>query len=140
MTESLAELNHNPDLSVTIRVGTEHFGDGVITLVIRGDGLVAVEQRQAGATTRSEARLATEAVAELGRALDQQRFSAVRPTSPLRLPGDTQLVLEIARGDSPVFRASLWAADRFQDRELDEILRIADATIFDATAGRLGQR
>ena len=37
-----------------------------------------------------------------------------------------------------MFTNQIWYADRYKDRDLDAIIRIADAVIHEVTKGRLG--
>ena len=60
MEDTLRALDRTPDAVVTLRYGTEHFANGLITLRIHGDGRVEVEQLRAGTRTLDELRLPAE--------------------------------------------------------------------------------
>jgi hypothetical protein len=134
MDDSLRSLDHQPDLSISLRQGTEHFRDGQITLTVHGDGRAEVEQLRAGTTTRTQARLPAARVTEIGRALADHRFTAPRTTSLPREPGDTPLVLRAERPGAAPLEIQLWYADRYQDRDLDAIIKLADAVIQEVRA------
>jgi hypothetical protein len=139
MDDPLRAFDRHPTDTVTIRFGTEHFGNGEITLAVRGDGAVRVDQRAAGATTHYGAQLDAARIVALGRVLADHRFTAPRTSTLPRNPGDTQLVLRLSGGGVPAFETTIWYADRFGDRDLDEILRAADDVLYTASGGKLGQ-
>ena len=139
MDDPLRALDRHPATTITIRYGTEHFGRGQITLTIRGDGAVDVEQRFAGTVTTYAAHLDGKQLAELGRALADHHFTAPRTSTLPRKPGDTQLVLRLSGPDAPPFETTIWYADRYKDHDLDAILRIANDVLYSASGGKLGQ-
>lgn len=139
MDDSIRALDRHPTAAITIRYGTEHFGRGQVTLTIRGDGAVAVEQRLAGTLASFAAHLDAPRVAELGKALAEHHFTRPRTSTLPREPGDTPLVLRLSGPDVPAFEATIWYADRYKDRDLDAILRLTDDVLHTATGGKLGQ-
>jgi len=139
MEDPLRAFDHHPAAMVTIRFGTEHFGNGEVTLAIRGDGAVSVDQRTANGLTHYDAKLAATRVAALGRALADHRFTAPRTSTLPREPGDSPLVLRLSGDGAPTFEATIWYADRFKDPDLDAILRATDDILYSASAGKLGQ-
>jgi hypothetical protein len=139
MDDLLHALDRHADVAVTIRQGTEHFDDGQITLVVRGDGSATVEQLASGAAQHYAMKLDAARIATLGNLLAVHRFSAARTTTLPRKPGDTQLVLRVDRGGTQAFQAELWDADRYKDADLDAILHTADALIHEVSGGKLGQ-
>jgi hypothetical protein len=139
MDDLLHALDRHADVAVTVRQGTEHFDNGLITLVVRGDGSAIVEQLASGAKQVYTAKLDATHLAALGSTLTAHRFTAVRTTTLPRKPGDTQLVLRLDRGGTQLFQAELWDADRYKDADLDAILRTADALIHEVSGGKLGQ-
>lgn len=140
MEDPLRAFDRNPDAVVTIRYGTEHFANGVITLRLHGDGKAEVEQLRAGQTTRDELHLPAARIAALGGALADHKLTAPRTTTLPREPGDTELLLRLDRAGAPVFNADLWYGDRYQDRDLDAVIRLADEVIHEVTQGRLGSK
>jgi hypothetical protein len=139
MDDPLRALDRHPAAAISIRYGTEHFGNGQITLTIRGDGAVSVEQRFAGNVATFAAQLEPGRVAELGRALADHHFTRPRTSTLPREPGDTQLVLRLSGPDVPAFEATIWFADRYKDRDLDAILVLVEDVLHTATGGKLGQ-
>ena len=75
----------------------------------------------------------------LGRALADHQFTAPRTSTLPRDPGDTRLVLQLSGSGVPAFETAIWYADRFKDRDLDAILRLADDLLYTASGGKLGQ-
>jgi hypothetical protein len=139
MDDALRSLDRRPEITITVQQGTEHWKQGLITLTVHGGGQAIVEQRRAGETTRREATLAPARIAAIGAALAARRFTAARTTTTPREPGDTPLILRVEGAGGAPFEASLWAADRYQDRDLDAILKLADGVIHEVTGGALGQ-
>jgi hypothetical protein len=139
MDDPLRGFDRRPTDTVTIRFGTEHFGNGEITLAVRGDGAVSVDKRAAGAVTHYSAKLDAARLVALGRLLADHRFTAPRTSTLPRQPGDTPLVLRLSGSGVPAFETTIWYADRFADRDLDAILRAADDLLHTASGGKLGQ-
>lgn len=139
MDDPLRALDRHPGAVVTIRYGTEHFGKGLITLRLHGDGRAEVDQLAAGKPAHDELRLTAAQVATLGQRLADHKLTAPRTTTLPRQPGDTELHLALD-GAGPAFSIQLWYADRYKDPDLDAILQVADEVIHDVTAGRLGYR
>jgi hypothetical protein len=137
--DPLRAFDRHPTATVTIRYGTEHFGKGEVTLAVRGDGAVRVDQRIAGAVNHHEAQLDGARVAALGRTLAEHHFTSPRTSSLPREPGDTPLVLRLSGAGTPAFETTIWYADRFKDRDLDAILRVTDDVLYAASDGKLGQ-
>ncbi len=139
MDDPLRAFDRHPTATVTIRFGTEYFGKGEVTLAVRGDRAVSVEQRAAGAVTRYSAQLDGARIVALGRVLGDHRFTAPRTSTLPRNPGDTRLVLRLSGAGVPAFETTIWYGDRFADRDLDAILRAADDVLHTASGGKLGE-
>jgi hypothetical protein len=139
MDDPLRAFDRHPTATVTIRFGTEHFGNGEITLTVRGDGAVSVDQRAAGTVTHHSAQLDGARIVALGGALADHQFTAPRTSTLPRNPGDTRLVLRLSGSGVRRFETTIWYADRFADRDLDAILRAADDLLYTASGGKLGQ-
>jgi len=139
MDRLLRDFIHHPSASVSIQQGTEHFDDGVITLVVRGDGTATVEQLRAGTKQRFTKSLAADRIAAVGTALAEHHVTRARTSKLPRSPGDTPLVLRVDGDSGAAFRADLWYGDRYTDRDLDAILRLADVLVHEITGGALGQ-
>lgn len=137
MDDALRALERQPDAVISIQQGTEHWRTGQVTVTVRGRGQVEVEQRQAGTVRRFQRELTPAQLADLGRELATHRLTARRTSELPREPGDTPLVLKVD-GLGPSFTASLWAADRYTDRDLDAIVRLADRLAHTASDGALG--
>jgi hypothetical protein len=139
MEDPLRAFDRHPAATASIRYGTEHFGNGQITIAVRGDGAVSVEQRAAGGVTNYTAQLDGTHTAAFGRALADHKFTAPRTSTMPRNPGDTQLVLRLSGPDVAAFEVTIWYADRFKDADLDAIIRAADDLLYTASSGKLGQ-
>lgn len=129
MTDRLRALSTHPSLEVVIVVGTEHFDNGEFTLRVTGDGTATVVQKRAGKTHEFSRTLDDAAVAAFGATLADNEFTRARTSTLPREPGDTPVVLELRDGDATVFKAEIWEADRYEDRQLAAILRAAEALI-----------
>lgn len=139
MEDPLRAFDRHPAATATIQFGTEHFGNGQITLVVRGDGAVSVDQRAASGLTQYTAKLDGAHVAAVGRALANHKFTAPRTSTMPRNPGDTQLVLRLSGAGVPAFETTIWYADRFKDQDLDAIMGIVEDLLYTASGGVLGQ-
>jgi hypothetical protein len=139
MDDPLRSLDQHPGAAITIQQGTEHFRYGLITLVIRGGGAVEVDQLRSGAATHYAKPVPAARIAELGRTLAEHRLSAPRTTSLPRQPGDSPLVLRVEGLGAAPFQADLWYGDRYKDRDLDAIIRLADALVDEVSAGAVRQ-
>jgi hypothetical protein len=138
MDDLVRHLDRHPAVTITIQQGTEHFDDGVITLAVRGDGTATVDQLRSGKSQRYSSRLAADRLASFGAELADHQLTRARTTTLPRQPGDTPLVLRVD-GEGTPFRADLWYGDRYQDRDLDQIIRVADAVVHEVSGGALGQ-
>lgn len=134
MDDSLRQLDQHPRLAISIRQGTEHFRDGQVTVTVHGDGKVVVDRLRAGQPSRQEKQLSPERVRELGKTLAEHRVAAPRKTTLPREPGDTPLVLRV-EGTARPFQADLWYGDRYQDKDLDALIRLADALVREVAEG-----
>jgi len=135
----LRDLVHHPTATVTIQQGTEHVRDGVVTLIVRGDGNATVEQLRSGVTHRFTKALAADRLAAVGGALADHHLTRARTSTLPRPSIDSPVVLRLDPERGAPFRADLWSTDRGQDRDLDAILELADALVHEVTAGALGR-
>lgn len=138
MDDPLRNLDQYPGVAITIRQGTEHFRNGLVTLTIHGDGKVEVDQLRAGQAAHYEKQLPPDRIRDIGRQLAEHRVSAPRTTSLPRQPGDTPLVLRVEGAGPAPFQADLWYGDRYKDSDLDAIIRLADALVKEVSAGAAG--
>ena len=78
-TDVIRGLPDDPDLSVEITTGTEHFRHGAIALTVRGDGAVSVQQRRSGDEREYRGRLDADRLRRLADELfDAQHASLQR--------------------------------------------------------------
>ena len=138
MEQQLTSLDQDPDLTVVIRSGTEHFRVGQIELIVRGDGTARVEQQRNGQHRRFDKKVDTDRLERFGRALIEYGFTRKRQSVLPREPGDTPLTLALRRGEQTLFQANLWLADRYEDADLNAIFEVYEEMVFDVTAGELG--
>ena len=134
MSESLRTFSAHPALAVVFVLGTEHFDNGQFTLRVSGDGTAKLTQRRSGTTEEFEKSLDPAAVNQLGAVLAENDFTAARPSTLPREPGDTPVVLELFDGDNSQFRAEIWEADRYDDKQLAAILSAAEEIIVSVAA------
>jgi hypothetical protein len=112
---------------------------GEITLVVRGNGTAEVAQLQATTTTSFKGVLSRGELDAFGRTLHTHRFTAARTSAPSREPGDTPVLLTLRHAGKLTLEADIWNVDRFEDPDLDAILRTAERLIYRLSAGKLGQ-
>ncbi len=129
MSESLRTFSAHPALAAVFVLGTEHFDNGQFTLRVSGDGAAKLTQRRSGTTEEFEKSLEPAAVNQLGEVLADNDFTKARTSTLPREPGDTPVVLELFDGDSSQFRAEIWEADRYDDKQLAAILSAAEEII-----------
>jgi hypothetical protein len=136
--DALRTLDQHPGVAISIRQGTEHFRNGLVTLIVRGDGAVAVDQLRSGQTAHYEKQLSPDRIRDIGGQLAEHHLSAPRTTSLPRQPDDTPLVLRVEGAEPAPFQADLWYGDRYKDSDLDAIIRLADALVNEVSAGAVG--
>jgi hypothetical protein len=76
--DDLSRLADDPDLTVQIAIGIEHFEDGLVTLTVHGDGRATVVVRSAGQEQRYERRLEADELRRLGEELDELGLTSLR--------------------------------------------------------------
>jgi hypothetical protein len=139
VSDQLRQVSAHPDLEITIRTGTEHWRDGEITLVVRGNGAAAVTHRRAGAVASFDATLDKAEVDTFGRDLAAHRFTAARTSKLPREPGDTPVRLALHSGGKAVFEVEVWDADRDSDADLGAILTTVQRVVHRVSKGALGK-
>ena len=125
----LSALAAHPDAEVTIRVGTEHWSEGRVTLAIRGSGRIRVSRERSGRCDVLEAEVSRERVDAMGRALRDAGFANLTARVGSRVPGDVPVVLELEAGDGDRYTAALWHGDRHVVPGLDRILRLHESLV-----------
>ena len=133
MEELLRDLTAHPELEVRITVGTEYFATGQFTLAMAGSGKARVNQKMSGQVKDTEKDFSTDATAAFGKLMADNRLAAARTSTLPREPGDTQVKIEIARNNAPVFEVVIWNADRFDDPQLQVILKETERLLQDIT-------
>jgi hypothetical protein len=129
----LSALAAHPDAQVKIRVGTEHWGDGRVTLAIGGSGRIRVSRERSGHCDVVEAEVSRERIDAMGRALRDAGFASLTPRPGLRVPGDVPVVLELDASEEGRYVANLWHGDRYVDPGLDRILRLHTSLVAQIT-------
>ena len=131
MTAQLRALPDHPSLTVVVQTGTEHFGNGLFTLSVQGDGALHLLQRRAGTPHNFTDTLSDDALTAFGATLAEHGFTRPRTSEMPREPGDTPVLLKLRDGDQTLFEANLWEADRYDDPDLDALLKAAEALIIE---------
>ena len=96
-TDVIRGLPDDPDLSVEITTGTEHFHNGAITLTVRGDGAVTVQQRRAGEQREYRGRLTRERMRGLADELAADELGELADSGGDRIPDDFPVAIRIER-------------------------------------------
>jgi hypothetical protein len=133
--DDLSRLADDPDLTVQIAIGIEHFEDGLVTLTVHGDGRATVVVRNAGQEQRYERRLEADELRRLGAELDERGRPAPRARPGGRPPDDAPIDVLVARDGRPLHSAELWYGDRWDDPRLDGVVRRFDALVDQIKAG-----
>jgi hypothetical protein len=133
----IRRLAEDPDLSVEISTGTEHWEVGQITLVVAGTGDVEVIHRQAGAEHRYTGNLSGEELADFGRRLADEGFLELAPTRTEYVPDETTVTLALRRGGEDLHRAHLPEGERHDRDELDRLIRDYEQLVERVTDGAL---
>lgn len=124
-----AGLGGGPESLVQISVGTQHFGDGLVTLTIRGDGRVTVVRLQASRESRHESMLDDEKLRCLAAELDAVGLAGLRPSGGMRQPGDVPVGVSLAKDGRSVHEQQLWYGDRYTDAGLARLIRAFDELV-----------
>jgi hypothetical protein len=132
--EELADLPAHPDVTLSVRTGTEHWRAGEITLRARGDGDAVVHNRSRGEDRAFNGRLDPAAVADLGR---QVALVGSAPAAADRTPGDEPVLIAVERDGESLLQLDRWHGDRYGDAALDAVLTQADRLVAQITDGEL---
>ena len=127
--DDLSRLADDPDLTVQIAIGIEHFEDGLVTLTVHGDGRATVVVRSAGDEQRYERRLEPDELRRLGEELDELGLTSLSARPGGRRPDDAPIEVLVARDGRPLHTAELWYGDRWDDPRLDGVVRRFDALV-----------
>jgi hypothetical protein len=130
----LSQLADDPDLTVQIAIGIEHFEDGLVTLTVHGDGRATVVVRSAGEEQRYERTLEPDELRALGEELDALELTELRAKPGGRKPDDAPIEVLVARDGRPLHSARLWYGDRWDDPRLDGVVRRFDALVEEVRA------
>lgn len=136
----LRDLPGEPEASVEIEDGTEHFRGGAIRLAVRGDGATEVEHRRSGERERYAAQLPPARLAEIGERLADLGLLTLRaPDRPL-VPGETLVELTVRRGGETLHSARIPSDERYESDGLDGILGLYEDLVSEITGGTLPPR
>src|SRR3954447_4612612 len=133
----ISRLADEPDVSVEISTGTEHWQVGEITLVVDGAGRAEVIHRQAGTENRYTGSLSPEEVAGFGRRLAGNGFLELAPGRTDYEPDESTVTLALRRNGDDVHRAFLPEGERYDREQLDGILRDYEQLVERVTDGDL---
>jgi hypothetical protein len=137
MDELLRKLAELPDVKICIGSGIEHWRTGEVTLSVRGHGEVEVRQLQGGAERTYHARLEAAQIYDFGAALADLDFTRLRDSAEVREPDDVPVWFVIYRGEAQLHYSKLWYGDRYEDTQLDGILKRYEELVSEVTDGFL---
>ena len=138
MTDAdVRRLADDPELSVEISTGTEHWRVGEITLVVEGTGEAQVIHRKAGTETRYTRSLGHEELAGLAGRLADDGFLELAPSRNEYVPDESTVTLALRRGGEDVHRAHLPEGDRYERPGLDRLLDDYEGLVERITDGAL---
>lgn len=133
----IRRLADEPDVSVEISTGTEHWEVGEITLVVAGSGAVEVIHRRAGRERRYTGSLSHDEVADFSRRLAENGFLELAPTRTDYVPDEATVTLALRRGGEDLHRAFLPEGERHDRDELDRLIRDYEQLVERVTGGAL---
>jgi hypothetical protein len=107
----LEGLGSEPDLTVLISTGIEHWRAGEITLRVHGTGTVEVEQRRSGEHGEYTGTLGADELAALGAELAAGGFTTLTRDRLTSQPDEHSVTLELRRGDEVLHREQLPEGD-----------------------------
>jgi hypothetical protein len=136
-TDVLRGLPDDPDLSVAITTGTEHFHNGAITLTVRGDGAVSVLQRRSGDEREYRGRLDAGRLRDLADQLAADELAELADSGGDREPDTFPVTIRIERAGELLHAASIRESDRWKDERLNRLVRRYDALVEELTDGEL---
>jgi hypothetical protein len=136
-TDVIRGLPDDPDLSVEITTGTEHFRNGAIALTVRGDGAVSVQQRRSGGEREYRGRLDAERMRRLADELAADELGELADSGGDREPDDLPITIRIERAGELLHAASIRDSDRWKDERLNRVVRRYDALVAELTDGAL---
>jgi hypothetical protein len=136
-TDVIRGLPDDPDLSVEITTGTEHFRNGAIALTVRGDGAVSVLQRRSGEEREYSGRLDAERMRRLADELAADELGELADSGGDRIPDDFPVAIRIERAGELLHAASIRESDRWKDERLNRLVRRYDALVEELTDGAL---
>jgi hypothetical protein len=136
-TDVIRGLPDDPDLSVEITTGTEHFRHGAIALTVRGDGAVSVLQRRSGEEREYHGRLDAERIRRLADELASDELGELRDSGGDWEPDTFPVAIRIERAGELLHAASIRESDRWKDERLNRLVRRYDALVSELTDGQL---
>jgi hypothetical protein len=137
LTDVIRSLPDDPDLSVEITTGTEHFRNGAIALTVCGDGAVSVQQRRSGDEREYRGRLDAERMRRLADELAADELDELEDSGGDREPDDHPITIRIERAGELLHAASVRDSDRWKDERLNRLVRRYDALVEELTDGAL---
>jgi hypothetical protein len=136
-TDVLGDLSAHPDATVALSIGTEHFGAGLITLTLHGDGRIGVLNRSRGEERHFDLPADPARATELARELAALDLVELRAAEDPRPPGDVPIDVRVDLGGETLHHTELWHGDRWKDPRIDQLVRRFDALVEEATGGAL---
>jgi hypothetical protein len=136
-TDVIRGLPDDPDLSVEITTGTEHFRHGAIALTVRGDGAVSVQQRRSGDEREYRGRLDADRLRRLADELAADELGELEDSGGDRLPDDFPVTIRVERAGELLHAAAIRESDRWKDERLNRVVRCYDALVAELSDGEL---
>lgn len=131
--DALERLGSDPEVTVIVSTGTEHWRAGEITLRVNGGGAIEVEHNRSGEHTEYAGTLDRDELASLGDELARNGFTTLTPDRTTRQPDEHPVTLELRSDGEILHRERLPEGD---DR-LAGILAAYRRVVERVTAGAL---
>jgi hypothetical protein len=136
MQDTLHNLSSHPDTTVSIKLGTEHWREGLTTLSLQGNGQLTLHNLRSGNTTKLTAQWDKTKVDATAQMLAQNDFLNLKTIEQPRQPGDVPVILSLSQDGNVVYEQKLWHGDRYDLPKLDLIIKFFDGVVHEMTGGQ----
>jgi hypothetical protein len=128
-------LADDPDLTLVVAKGTEHWRHGRVAVAVHGTGDVEVDHWRSGEHRRYASTLDRAELQRLDDELAALEVTRLAPARDVYRPDEQTVTVELRRGDDVLHHADLPAGDRDSDAGLDRLMRIYDDLVERVSGG-----
>lgn len=109
--DALERLGSDPEVTVVVSTGTEHWRAGEITLRVNGSGAIEVEHNRSGEHTDYAGMLSSDELVGFGDELARNGFTTLTPDRTTRQPDEHPVTLELRSGSEVLHHERLPEGD-----------------------------